>query len=83
MAIADIADSRPTQPKKGPSCATCLELQRLPEEEATALRALLADHRWRYTELADELREKAGIDIASQNLARHARGACAARERLR
>ena len=52
------------------------------DARATALRALLADPTWRYTRLSDEL-AKEGVDIASGVLSWHARGRCAARERLR
>lgn len=60
----------------------CETLAALPESEAAALKALLADPTWRYTRLSEELR-KEGVDLAAHVLSRHARGQCTARERLR
>ena len=80
MAISDITEQ--TKVRKGPPCTVCETLGRLPQEEAAALRALLADPTWRYTKLSDEL-AKEGVDLASGVLSWHARGRCAARERLR
>ena len=80
MAIRDITEQ--TKTRKGPPCTVCETLHRLPAEEATALRSLLADPTWRYTRLSDEL-AKEGVDIASGVLSWHARGRCAAREKLR
>jgi hypothetical protein len=82
MAIADIAASKPSASSKGPTCQTCAALAKLPDDEATALRALLSDPAWRYSELSERLRDE-GVDIADFNLARHARGGCSAREKLR
>lgn len=80
MAIRDITEQ--TKIRKGPPCSVCETLGRLPAEEATALRALLTDPTWRYTKLSDELRSE-GVDLEPFVLSRHARGKCAARERLR
>jgi hypothetical protein len=80
MAIRDITEQ--AKLRKGPPCTVCETLADLPEVEAEALRSLLADRTWRYTALSDELR-KEGVDLAPYVLSRHAKGACAARERLR
>lgn len=81
MGILDITEQ--TKQRKGPPCSVCETLERLAGPEAMALRSLLEDPTWRYTELSVELREKADLDLAPFVLSRHARGACAAREKLR
>lgn len=85
MAIADIAASKPGMAVKGPTCQVCIELARLPRDEAAGLLALLSDPGWRYTELSERLRHDPDtpLDIPSTTLARHARGACAAKVKLR
>ena len=85
MALATLAKNDGTPPKKGPSCAVCIALETLPEAEADGLRSLLANRSWRYSELSDALRDDPDtpLDIAAQSLARHARGGCSARDRLR
>lgn len=85
MAIADILKSDITEVLKGPTCTVCLALANLPLEEADALRQLLADPAWRYTELSDRLASDPDtpLDIPHSTLARHAKGRCAAREKLR
>ena len=80
MAISDIAV--PISRKPGPPCAVCGQLKSLPQAEATALRGLLADTTWRYTELSDEL-EREGVNLSPFMLSWHARGKCEAREKLR
>lgn len=85
MAIADIAASKPRQAVKGPTCQVCIELARLPESEAAGLIALLSDPGWRYSELSEQLRADPDtpLDIPATTLARHARGGCAAKVKLR
>lgn len=85
MAISDILNDAATKATKGPSCTVCLALDSLPVDEATALRSLLADPAWRYTELADRLAEDPDtpLVIPHGTLARHAKGRCSAREKLR
>jgi hypothetical protein len=85
MAIADLASTKPGMAVKGPTCQVCIELARLPKAEAAGLLALLSDPLWRYTELAARLREDPDtpLDIPSTTLARHARGGCAAKTKLR
>lgn len=81
MAITDITEQAKT--RKGPPCSVCETLANLTGPEQQALRSLLEDPTWRYTELSVELREKADLDLAPHVLSRHARGQCTARERLR
>lgn len=85
MAIAEIAQKYPTKAKKGPDCYVCAALRDIPESEADALRRLLADPTRRYSEISEQLADDPDtpLDLAPQSLSRHARGKCAARERLR
>jgi hypothetical protein len=80
-----IANIQPGTIKKGPTCQVCLELARLPKTEAKALREHLANPAWRFSALSDALFEASGgqINIRQHVLSRHARGQCAAKERLR
>lgn len=82
MAIASLS---PTQGNKGPTCAVCKLLIRLDPDEAAALRGHLLNPEWRLTELSDALFEDSGgtINVPAPTFARHARGQCAAREKLR
>jgi hypothetical protein len=77
-----IANLTPAKAKKGPMCEVCIALDRLDAKEAAALRGHLANPQWRYTALADALRDE-GVDLPAFTLARHARGGCGAREKLR
>jgi hypothetical protein len=83
MAISRLA--KPTTVNRGPRCLVCLTLAGLTPDDAKALRAHLADPAWRYTELSDALAadKDTPLDIKPFILARHARGECAAGERLR
>ena len=82
MALAALTPSRAL---KGPTCETCRALAALDDNEAAALRAHLANPEWRYTELSDALAadEDTQLSLPAHSLARHARGQCAAREKLR
>lgn len=80
MAIADLA--APSTRSKGPTCSVCLALDTLPDDEAAALRRLLSDRGWRYTELSDALATQ-GLVLGAHVLARHARGQCQGAEKLR
>lgn len=82
MALAQIAASTPGNPDKGPTCAVCLLHAALEPTEAAALVAMLSDPRWRYSALSEALAGE-GYDIHQGTLARHARGQCAARTKLR
>lgn len=83
MAISSLSPTETV--KKGPTCQVCRELARLEPKEAAALRKHLANPAWRFTELADALFEDSGgkINLREHVLSRHARGQCAAREKLR
>ncbi len=80
MAISDI--TQPSALNKGPTCGVCITLAELDDTEANALRGLLADRGWRYTELSDRLAVE-GYKLPAFTLARHARGQCSAGEKLR
>lgn len=81
MPIASITRSETPQPA-GPKCEVCKTMAALPEDEATALKALLSDPEWRYQELSDRLVIE-GVELSAGSLSRHARGRCWAREKLR
>ena len=74
-----------TRVNRGPMCEVCQALASLPADEAKALRGHLANPAWRYTELSDALAadNDSPLDLPSFVLSRHARGKCAAREKLR
>lgn len=81
MAVADLQDrSVPWR-----TCTTCHALDGLDKKKAAILRDLLANPTVRYSELSDELRTDPDwqLDVPRHALARHARGECDARERLR
>lgn len=82
MAIADLQATGAPEGIKGPPCGVCRLMSDLEPTEATALRALLADPRWRYQALSDALAEE-NHKIPAFTLARHARGQCSAGEKLR
>lgn len=77
-----IAQLQPSKPKKGPTCEVCVVLERLPDDEATALRGHLANPQWRYTALSEALATQ-GLELPGFSLSRHARGQCGAKDRLR
>lgn len=82
MAITQLS---PTKAAKGPTCEVCKALSSLPDDEATALRGHMANPAWRYTELSDALAadQDTPLNLPPFSLARHARGQCSAREKLR
>jgi hypothetical protein len=84
MAIVDI-EAATGKVRKGPPCEVCEALSTLPESESAALRGLLADPTVRYSALSEALLNDpdSSLDINAFTLSRHARGKCAARERLR
>jgi hypothetical protein len=53
-------------------------LERLPEPEAAALLAALADRQWTEGELYDALADE-GHTVGQQTIGRHRRGACRCR----
>jgi len=83
MALQDIADKlAPELPWR--TCATCHALDAMSDEDAQILRALLGNRAVRYKELAQLLADDPDSPtIPWEALSRHARGGCAARERLR
>jgi hypothetical protein len=85
VAISDLANLEPSPARKGPSCTVCQALEQIDPDEAAGLRSLLANPRWRYSEIADRIAADPDtpLEIPHQTLARHAKGHCAARERLR
>ena len=82
MAIADIRNSSAPTTVKGPPCGVCALLTELQPEEASALRELLADRKWRYSDLAEALRGE-GHPIGAHVLSRHAAGKCSAGTKCR
>jgi hypothetical protein len=82
VAISDLAASQPGQLPKGPTCGVCITLDHLDDIEAAALRSLLANKGWRYTELSERLTAE-GINLPAFVLSRHARGQCQANDKLR
>lgn len=82
MAISDIRKRATAKPTLWRTCATCDLLDSLSKPEAADLRALLADNRVRYGWLQEQL-HKDGKDVEWVSLSRHARGKCAAHEKLR
>jgi hypothetical protein len=83
MAIRDLLDKTQPKVRKGPPCETCALLARLPESEAAALIRLLSDPSVRYKQLAKDLKDDEGIEVAHTSLGRHARGDCDAHVVLR
>ena len=88
MAISDLASTDPAALKKGPDCTVCQALEALPPADAEGLRTMLADKRRRFTEIAalvsgDEDTPEWVRAIHHATYRRHAKGDCAARERLR
>lgn len=82
MPLVDVANQAPGTPDKGPTCTACQLQAALPPDEAQALRTMLADPRWRYSALEEVLRTE-GYLVGAHTLARHARGMCGARTKIR
>lgn len=88
MAIADLATTKHQPADKGPDCTVCQALLELPEADAHGLRAMLADKRRRFTEIAALIAADPDTPdwvraIKHGTYRRHARGQCAASEVLR
>jgi hypothetical protein len=84
MAIANIrAQAAPI--RKGPPCEVCGFIATLSEQDAADLRDLLSDSMVRYSVISEGLANDPDTpaDLPTNSLSRHARGKCAARERLR
>lgn len=83
MALSDI-EAELTGEIPWRTCAVCHHMEERGDEWAERLRRLLRNRGVKFKELADELAgdpEEPTIDW--QALSRHARGICAAREKLR
>ena len=63
---------------KGPACSVAATLEQLNDEDKAALETVLADKRWRSTDIAAQLQAE-GISISDSTLSRHRRGACKCR----
>lgn len=63
---------------KGPACSVATTLEQLNNEDRATLEAVLADKRWRSTDIAAQL-EAEGISVSDSTLSRHRRGACKCR----
>lgn len=88
MAISDLAKTKPVAPKPGPDCTVCLAMKELPPKDAAGLLSMLSDKRRPYSEIAQRIAKDKETpqwvrDILESTYRRHARGNCAARERLR
>jgi hypothetical protein len=85
MAIADLAAKASTDGVPWRTCKVCHALATIPDGEAAGLRALLANPKKRYDEISSEIAadEDTPLQIDRDALSRHARGKCAAREKLR
>jgi len=65
-------------PVKGPACSVATTLEHLSDDDRAALIAVLADTRWRSTDISAQL-EAEGIPLMPSTIARHRRGACKCR----
>lgn len=59
----------------GPACSVAAVIRSLPPEDADALRAAIADDRWRGTDITRVLGDE-GIHLGAAALQRHRRGVC-------
>ena len=84
MALKDLAANLGQSVAPYGICATCHALENMAAEDATTLRALLADRGIRFKDLAGALEaDNDSPTIHWEALSRHARGGCTAREKLR
>ena len=85
MAIADFKPETAPKLRKGPPCTVCEALATLPPSEAEALNRHLRNPRYRYSALANDLRNDPDnpLDMQANTIARHARGNCAAQVKCR
>lgn len=84
MAIADIAKAAAEATPEG-VCQVCRALTELPGPEAQGLRDLMSNPRVQYTKISQWISEDEDnpLTIHSDIIGKHARGRCAAREKLR
>jgi hypothetical protein len=78
-----LATAAQARVRKGPPCSVCTLIESLPDGESQALVTLLSDPGVRYSWLADQLRDQGIADIDAGGYARHARGGCLSRVKLR
>ena len=85
MAIANLAEQAEKNPKPPGNCAVCRALAEIPPAEAAGLRSLMANKRLRYTEISEKIAADPDtpLELKSDWLGKHARGGCAAGEKLR
>lgn len=88
MAISSIAKTIAGDVVKGPNCTVCRALEDLPPADSAGLLELLSDRSRRFTEIADLIHEDDDTPewvrkIHHSTYARHAKGQCAARTKLR
>ena len=87
MALANLAQS-PSVSKRGPDCTVCQALKTLDPKDAELLLGALKDPQWRYSAIAAHLADDETLPdwvrgINGGTLAKHSRGDCAARTKLR
>lgn len=82
MALSELAKTAPNDSIRGPACKVCQLLAGLDKPESDALLSMLANPGWRYSSLSEALATE-GYDMPQGTLARHARGQCSARTKLR
>lgn len=86
MALSDVAANltEPADTLPWRTCATCHALEGMTDGDAAILRGLLADRNVSFTRLEMKLEDDPDSpNIARDALSRHARGLCAAKDRLR
>lgn len=88
MAISELAKTPAGEVLGGPSCTVCRALEELPEADASGLLALLSDPSRRFTEIAELIAGDPDTPewirrIHDGTYARHAKGRCGARTKLR
>lgn len=59
----------------GPACSVAALMKSLPPSDAEALRAAIADDRWRGTDISRVLADE-GIHVGASAITRHRRGGC-------
>lgn len=88
MAISKIASRPSSAVIKGPDCTVCRALVELPKADAAGLLKMLRDTSLRFTEIADRIWHDEDTPewvrkIHHSTYARHTKGQCAARTKLR
>ncbi|WP_294567590.1 hypothetical protein [uncultured Arthrobacter sp.] len=84
MALSDVAATFTADALPHRTCSACHALAGMDPDDAATLRALLANRSVRFRDLARELaNDPDSPTVPEDALSRHARGLCAAGERLR